>query len=541
MSLIFPFAISLYAQAAGVVLIVAWAGWRGDSVRFASWPRPEAIALGLWSVAAVFGALVGVLSGNPARTVLSQFLAMVLLPMAAMAFVRWSAGFDLERLIRGLAMGAAGVLLFAAVDALVGGTGLVEGRLRAAHNESLADAGLMLLVLGVAAWSARRVSVVPSLLGALLVAASQGRGQWFAAAAALAMLIVVGFWCRPLRRASNALCMLALTAVVVGGLLIKAPSPLIPLEAIDAPSPLVVDPAGVRKQTLVHRFSVTTRGLEIRARVDGNLGSRATLFVEARSGGRARLRQWAPVVGSGTEEVVRTVIMLPPLTDEMPALNIDIGLMAKRGPFALEGVEILGLESAWQVRRRSIGALPVSARIAGTEQSMNSLDRLLRRAGSALRSLRSPRADDTMRYRLAESAALLETWRQAGMFRRVVGHGLGAVIRFDNPSWAAGGERVVEDEANYLHNAYLFLLYKLGLVGVLAGLAWLVMVGIYLRRAVEGVRDWRSGAAGLAWAGYWIWAVTSPEIIDFRMAPLLGALTAAVVVPSQGSSASRVA
>lgn len=44
---------------------------------------------------------------------------------------------------------------------------------------------------------------------------------------------------------------------------------------------------------------------------------------------------------------------------------------------------------------------------------------------------------------------------------------------------------------------------------------------------LEASRSWIHAAAAAAWIGYLTWALTSPEIIDFRIAPLLGALCAA--------------
>jgi O-antigen ligase len=147
---------------------------------------------------------------------------------------------------------------------------------------------------------------------------------------------------------------------------------------------------------------------------------------------------------------------------------------------------------------------------------------------ASLGRLLTGRVDRSVSLRLAESRSLLARLRTSGWPSRLFGHGLGAT--FD-----AG--RGTGDSTNYVHNFYLFLLFKLGLVGtvlVLAAFAlWCryLLVALLARRAGTPARV-RLAAALAAWLAYLLWSVSSPEILDFRIAPLWGLLLAAAVADS---------
>jgi O-antigen ligase len=93
------------------------------------------------------------------------------------------------------------------------------------------------------------------------------------------------------------------------------------------------------------------------------------------------------------------------------------------------------------------------------------------------------------------------------------------------------GHMVWYGDVNYIHNLYLFLLFKLGLIGTVAVLAALALwIGWAIRstlRLPHGERRAFLAATAAIWIGYCVWALTSPELIDFSMAPLFGLLVAA--------------
>lgn len=148
-----------------------------------------------------------------------------------------------------------------------------------------------------------------------------------------------------------------------------------------------------------------------------------------------------------------------------------------------------------------------------------------------LRYLGSPAIDGGVSYRVLELRAILSEWRRASLGRLLVGQGLGATFAFDNLTWTPDGRQVRVPEASYIHNFYLFLAFKLGLAGVAAltgllSIAWWV-IGAVHRGGGRGSSVWIAAGAGAAWLAYLAWSVTSPEIYNFRVAPLWGAVLAA--------------
>ncbi len=92
------------------------------------------------------------------------------------------------------------------------------------------------------------------------------------------------------------------------------------------------------------------------------------------------------------------------------------------------------------------------------------------------------------------------------------------------------GHWIHYDDVNYIHNWYLFLLFKLGIVGsilVLGALVgWIAWIVRSFGRAADSKDRAFLVAAAAAWIVYAVWSLTSPEILDFRMAPLWGWLLA---------------
>jgi hypothetical protein len=125
--------------------------------------------------------------------------------------------------------------------------------------------------------------------------------------------------------------------------------------------------------------------------------------------------------------------------------------------------------------------------------------------------------------RLAETRAVAAAIRRAPWTRRLLGHGLGATFEAAVPG--SGGRQ------NYLHNFYVFLAFKLGIVGgalVAGALAlWMGSLVAWSRRAPAGAARRFLAASTGAWAGLLVLAVSSPEILNFRVAPVLGWLLAA--------------
>jgi len=141
--------------------------------------------------------------------------------------------------------------------------------------------------------------------------------------------------------------------------------------------------------------------------------------------------------------------------------------------------------------------------------------------------------DATLGFRWYESRKTVEVITKASWLERLFGHGLGASIRLDIDGFDNRGHWIHYDDVNYIHNWYLFLLFKLGLIGSALVLGALISWIVWTIRNAGRVADPGARAflvsASAAWIVYSIWSLTSPEILDFRMAPLWGWLLGASV------------
>ena len=154
------------------------------------------------------------------------------------------------------------------------------------------------------------------------------------------------------------------------------------------------------------------------------------------------------------------------------------------------------------------------------------------------------RDDHSIALRIAESRQLLGRFTEGSLGRQIIGHGLGATYAFKTFGRDVDGSRIIVERPNYIHNFYIFLLFKLGLVGMAAVIVALVL---WTRAPLSHLRNIPRGeperaflaAVVAAWVGFMVWSLASPEILDFRMAPLWGFLvgaSGAVIVQGAGKT-----
>ncbi|RLE22984.1 MAG: hypothetical protein DRJ65_12770 [Acidobacteria bacterium] len=150
------------------------------------------------------------------------------------------------------------------------------------------------------------------------------------------------------------------------------------------------------------------------------------------------------------------------------------------------------------------------------------------RGRGLIRTVRTRQADGdpTLGFRWHETLRVLDTLGEASLFDRLFGFGLGATVDLDIDGFDNRGHWIHYDDVNYIHNWYLFLLFKLGIVGtmlvlgsLLSWIAW--TIAAVLRTENPHTRAFLTAAA-TAWIVYAVWSLTSPEILDFRMAALWG-------------------
>jgi len=194
------------------------------------------------------------------------------------------------------------------------------------------------------------------------------------------------------------------------------------------------------------------------------------------------------------------------------------GLKGTKGRWSLETIECAALESTPMVRLVSFE----------------------RRVRGMIRAVKTGRADEdaTLGFRFHEILRIIEELKDASWARRLVGHGLGAAIHLDIDGFDNRGHWIHYDDVNYIHNWYLFLLFKLGIVGFVlvlgALIGWIVWTIRSSRRATTPGARLILEAAAASWIVYAIWSLTSPEILDFRMAPFWGWLLSVSVSEAEG-------
>ncbi len=534
-SLPFPPTLRLPAQAVMILaLLAAQLPWLREPAR----PLPSLLRFGLaaWTLAAAWGTLVGLLSGNPLRYVTGQSLSMLMMPLAALIF--WlRSGFSTRTLLRGL---AAAVVLALAMHLLLpvfglesSGSGPVaSNRLPVAPGVSFIGSALLvglLCVGGLRGSGGGRLLVAAGAVAAgALVIGGFSRGQWLAGIVGLATLVITTLGAR--RRVWYFAAGGVGLVVVLAALYARLATDPIPL-ASDAQTWSVGGGGSAQNQELAHLEWDDAAGARVSARVHGPAGETLRLWTEAapaetspddggsrRTSTAVRRVETSPgdLDGNDSATPVQTIVAVPSHSREL-----RVGVWVSGGLWTIEDLRVQSIGSGLATWIRGWTSRPTS--VAGQEPTF--LVTARRRVQQLIWAFADPTSDVTVSQRAGESAAAFSAWRQENWPRRLIGAGLGATIDHAIPTVDAKGERVVVEQPSYLHNYYLFLLYKLGLFGILpfaAQIAFAVQALLLGRR-----HGWLGHAAFAAWLAYALWSLSSPEILDFRRAVLWGLLIAA--------------
>lgn len=545
------FRTALYVQ--GALLVALTLGLvAAGAARAGWWSRVRGSAglvvagVGLYAAAAAAGALVGLLRGNPEPALAGQLLSMGLLPLAAVA------GFGLAGAgwVRSFAGGLGAVVATAALAHLAvwtatgGGDGGLGRRLFFANAVSVVGCALLglLCLLVFAATAARRhtrlLAVVAACCVFVFIVGSGVRGLWLVTPPAVAVFGLLGLAPKRASRVGAALAVAGAVAIAAGvgfdrwlerprtnRLPVAAPADLLPAAEGGVPSPAVAgavswQPAGDRcfralgpprpiavRAGPIYRLRATLAGPR------GGLGFVVLRWLDA--GGQPVGREAVRATGGGGAAVVERWLSVPPAT-----ASVQVNVRCQPQP---AGTWIL-----LELRLEEIGPaslLPLLREHAYLKGRLASIG-LLGEAGGL-------GADRSLDLRQRETARLLQLFVQAGWPARTFGHGLGA--KFPLEAWGrdAAGRPVADPRPNYIHNFYAFLLFKLGLLGgglVLAALVlWLAAAWGAARARPAGFARALAAATAAALAAYAIWSVASPEILNFRVAPLWGLLLAALV------------
>lgn len=533
---------SLVVQAVGILAVVLATvpalGATEGRRRVMTCPRPVIVGIAAVAVATVGGGLVGLLRGHATSQLAGQVLAMGLLPLAAVGgLAAWRDGADRQwkvGLLSAVTLGCWIQLLFGAVEIVVLGE---PSRLFLPNSVSVIGPALMGLCFALVStrdserWM-RRLAWTATLSIGLVILGSSLRSLWILTPLTVVGLVVV--WKGVRSRAS----LIALLSVVLLGLamvfvglqtekwvskdmpdaLDRTPCSLFPKAGQCVSGGIEYDPDGV----LSRRFDSTVElndaeawRLRIRGRGEGRGAMVVALLFFDES--KHQIGRISVPIRPGFGDVIGTAVgtVRPGWTEVRLRLSRWEG---STGRWHLDSVECAALESHAKTR--------LAAKVLAVKERVWALTR-------AVRSGR-PDGDTTLGFRWHESDTIIKELVGGTWIDLLFGKGLGATVRLDVEGFDNRGNWVYYDEVNYIHNWYLFLLFKLGIVGSVLVLGALVgwifwSVRGTARACGSEARAFLAAAAG-AWIVYSVWSVTSPEILDFRMAPLWGWLLAVTSV-----------
>jgi O-antigen ligase len=516
-----PFRVALFTQAAmfsiatlALVSLAVVRGRWGDRTRP---PRPLLVGVVLYAAAALQGVAVAVLRGNDTVLIAGQFLAMGLLPVVAAAAWGISPAIRWRSFAAGLVAGVTAMTLIQL--AVVGPASLVnpEGpRLILGNALSASGPAPLALLLALALSRsgrpfAKRLTWAAIAVIALVIFGSRIRSQWLVMPVGLAAYLAFALGRARLfsRRVALGFGVAVLLAASLAAITITwwtYPRPNLLATVLDsgsrgssaAAATLPADPVG----------AIRVRGT-ITCRTSGSVSVRAQTWSESRAG--------------FSDAKSRVVV-----TGSVPAgfhLLLRPGAQQRQISVALEDHEHLDCKSSTLDVEEIAPTLP--ARLVGGIVGL-----FYRPPDPSAGAVPGAFAGDaSISFRIHEAHAVLSAMRSGSWSSWLFGHGLGATFDLNTLGYDNRGNIVRYDRTNYIHNFYLFLVFKLGLLGaleVVAGLALFVVV------AARGASTWPSwhpercffAAAAASWITYMAWSVAAPEILDFRFAPFWGILVA---------------
>ncbi len=525
---------SLIVQAAGILVIVvatipALATCDGQR-RILETPRPVLLGVAAVTIATIIGTIVGMTRGHAPAHIAGQTLSMGLLPLAAAGGLAtrsdrsgkaWRIG-----LMTALTLGCWIQLAWGFVMIVILGE---PSRLFLPNSVSVIGPALLGLCFSLASLNdsdsrIRRLAWTATLSILLVILGSSLRSLWI-----LTPMTIVGLMiaCRGLRNRGTtiALAMVTvLTATMIGGvwllgnwagktrpdILDRTPCSLFPeagecigdgLEVVPCPNDIY------RFETPVDLPEMSALQLKVRGKGEGQ-GAMIVVLLFLDDQGRELQKVSAPVRVrkiSGTE----FTIAKPPSGWAKTRLRLT-RQKGSSGRWLLEAVECSAIGSPYLV--------PFWIKAEGIRERIDGLV-------SAIVTKHAD-ADPSLGFRFYESRRAIEEIWSGSWTEILTGHGLGATLHLDVDGFDNRGNWIHYDEVNYLHNWYLFLLFKLGIAGAILVLgaiaAWILWTMRQIGRATDPDARAFLTAAATAWIVYAVWSLTSPEILDFRMAPLWG-------------------
>lgn len=542
-----PFRRGLEAQALLVVIAIflpiACSWMRNRSFR----PPPDGAAtlragIVIYGAVAAGGAIVGLVARNEIQLVAGQLLAMALLPAGFVASLAVDHARRHHIILRTL---VASTVFACGIHFVYWGWRAATGRplFRLYLPNAISAAGLIMISLLLTAAAvmtlkgrSRIWAVVAIALMAVYVVGSGTRSLWLATliAGSVFLFLELMFGVDPRTRWRIVLVTVggALGILVLFGLALWGPRvEVLPEVGID--SPFWRTPPGCR---IVDSANGEPELLLSRQAGDGSKRLQLSNLRPTSSGGLYRAS--AEIRGSGHGQASVDFVFSAPDGKNLRRLRLEllgaqrwtrVARVETRVPDNASAVSVaISTNPAdgadWRIRRLRLERYREWLPRPVQRQLLYTADRLI---GPALAiTTGTGRPLPSLDYRLRETSRVIEVFRKAPIGSRLFGRGLGARLPFSGPGYDATGRLVEVTDPNYLHNFYAFLMYKLGIVG-----SFLVAtsISIWLWCAVRQLCNSRNqgsihllSAVIACWCGYLAWAIVSPELIDFRVSPVLG-------------------
>lgn len=564
-----PYRTALVTQAALILLFtlllvcvgLAMDGWLARVRRLG---LPVALGLGLYLATAVMAAVVGLVRGNELSLIAGQTLSMGLLPLGALA----AASLPTTRHVRTFSVSLVTATTVAALIHLIHwarslNTAQPVLRLYLGNNVSVTGISLMALLLAFALVTAPRtvrrlLAGVAAVTIVIFIVGTGTRSLWLATMIGLALLIVTSRAWRMLGRPRNllvvGLCLGALTAAIAGIAAWTSHPPRNEFPDTTFASPFWILPP---VQTGISwRPAGSPDGPPVLEWRRVPLAHSAAVSKPVHLKGGQRYRLSASLLGAPETRCAISMGLWEGAWQPGAWIGIDAPsasswthasreFVTPDGP--LQGQLIVTAESVSSEPCRASGVRLERVREEVLPSLKPQVEQLRSRWQSLVDSLAAGlnAKDDNVAFRVRESKALLDHFASASVVEKIVGHGLGARFDLRTMMWNWDGRRIWVEAPNYIHNFYAFLLYKTGLLGLIATLTAMMLWALTLRQARDAgkAREERTlWAAALAALGaYAVWSLVCPEILDFRIAPLWGFLLAACGVSRSAASDAQVA
>jgi hypothetical protein len=494
----------------------------------------------VWMGVGVLGTVVGIVRGNDPVLLMGQLLALALLPLGILAGAAIQHTDRWQTVTRGI---VGGTIIGAAVSIAASLGGLVEDQTRAMYLPNhVSVTGSFLLAALLYVGAAPQTSDLKRRLLRFLALAILGVYLLMLGSRSLLLLtpVCVVTWAilarntRPVRTlaaalvgAAVSLCLLFSVVlhrtgepVLSGGSVrlvgtVGTPLPDVLVLPLEGESATIDNIEGDQIVLASQRIEIPDSGAyrfggEIRGAGAGT-GYLGIRWLD--NDGRLLGIERAYATARGQWQTVHRIVRNP---NGSTAMQVIVGTKD-------------GSPGTWSFRMPTVTYLGSTLVVTFHRQWSSLTNRYGRLAELAL--LQGITASPSLAFRVKETQTVWSRLVDAPLAYQLLGHGLGATFEYRFGSFKDTQRTRESSHQNYIHNHYMYLLFKVGVVGavLIIGATGYFLWSLWstVRAHPPGRTRGRVAAVTAAWIGYLVWGIVAPELADFRIAPLWGLAIAA--------------